>query len=261
MKLKKRFIKILLVQSISLLGFRINRIPSKKRLNEELLRQEWESKEKRKQELIKNNIWLINLKIKTVLDIGSNTGQFAEKILTILKGIDLYCFEPITSCYEELKRNLGSNKRVKFFNFALGNENGDQTINLNEYSPSSSILEMNKIHKEAFTYTEKTYTEKIEIKKLDDILGDLILTKPLLIKIDVQGFEMEVLKGGFGTINQADIIIIETTFEELYKSQPLFHEIYTFLKGLGFTFKGNFEQLINPNDGRILQADSIFMKI
>ena len=145
-------------------------------------------------------------------------------------------------------------------NYALGNENGEKTIYLNEYSPSSSILEMNELHKKAFPFTEKTIPEKIEIKKLDEISTDLNLVKPLLIKIDVQGFEMEVIKGGLKTIKQADIIIIETTFEELYNGQPLFHEIYTFLQELGFIFKGNFDQLTNPNDGNILQADSVFEK-
>ena len=260
------FIKILLTKLLSLIGYKINRTPPRSEIYEreekekqELQREELESK--LKQELITKNRWLSNLKIKTVLDIGANTGQFAENFLTILPDIELYCFEPIKTCYAELKQNLEHNNKVNFFNFALGNENGEKTIFHNEYSPSSSILEMNNLHKEAFAFTEKAEPEVITIKKLDEITGDLNIKHPLLIKIDVQGFEMEVLKGGLETIKLADIIIIETTFEELYSGQPLFNEIYAFFQDLGFVFKGNFEQLTNPNDGRILQADSIFVKI
>jgi hypothetical protein len=119
---------------------------------------------------------------------------------------------------------------------------------------------MNKLHKEIFTFTENSREENIFIRKLDDLQEDLVLARPLLIKIDVQGFEKEVIRGGIETIKQADLIIIETTFVELYNAQPLYHEIYIFLYELGFIFKGNFEQLISPIDGRILQADSIFAR-
>jgi FkbM family methyltransferase len=161
MKLIKSGFKILLLKPLSLLGLKINRIPSKKtiKINQELQRQEY----------LKRNLWLINLKIKTVLDIGANTGQFAAKILDLFPDIDLYCFEPIIDCFKELENNLGSNKKVKFFNFALGNENGGQTIHINEYSPSSSLLEMNNLHKKAFAFTEKSAPGKILIKKLDEI--------------------------------------------------------------------------------------------
>lgn len=252
MKLIKRILKILFVKPLSLLGLNINRIPSSKavKINQELIRQEY----------IKKNLWLINLNIQNVIDIGANTGQFAAKILDILPDIDLYCFEPIVTCFKELQQNLGSNKKIRFFNIALGNENGEMTLHLNDYSPSSSLLVMNNLHKKAFTFTEKSIDEKIYIRKLDDLKAEIVLAKPLLIKIDVQGFEKEVIKGGLETIKQADIIIIETSFEELYKGQPLFDEIYTTLRDLGFVFKGNFEQLTNPMDGKILQADSIFIK-
>ena len=190
MKPLKTFFKLSLLKPLSLIGLRITRIPTNKEISirEEKERQALEYKLQQKQEFKRLHLWLSNMEIKTVLDIGANTGQFASKILEILPDIDLYCFEPIAKCYEELKQNICENTNVKFFNFALGNQVGEQTINLNEYSPSSSLLEMNNLHKEAFTFTEKSNPEKIYIKKLDHINEELVLSKPLLIKIDVQGF-------------------------------------------------------------------------
>jgi hypothetical protein len=76
----------------------------------------------------------------------------------------------------------------------------------------------------------------------------------------VQGFEIEVLKGIGTVMKMIDIIIIETSFVKLYQGQPLFNEVYSYLIGNGFRFIGNFEQLKDPKTGRILQADSIFIR-
>jgi hypothetical protein len=88
----------------------------------------------------------------------------------------------------------------------------------------------------------------------------LKLIDPILIKIDVQGFEDKVIAGGADTIKKAKVIIIEVTFKELYTDQPLFHDIYEMLSKLGFTYHGNFDQLPSPVTGEILQADAIFIK-
>jgi hypothetical protein len=81
-----------------------------------------------------------------------------------------------------------------------------------------------------------------------------------LIKIDVQGYEMQVLKGGERVIQSADVIIIETTFVPLYKDQPLFADIYNYFTSRGFRYAGNIEQLLAPINNQILQADAIFIK-
>ncbi|MEQ9007495.1 MAG: FkbM family methyltransferase, partial [Ekhidna sp.] len=72
--------------------------------------------------------------------------------------------------------------------------------------------------------------------------------------------EEHVLRGGENTIKQATVIIIETSFEELYEGQPLFNDIYSWLRQWGFTYKGSLSQLLNPQNGEVLQADSIFVK-
>jgi hypothetical protein len=86
-----------------------------------------------------------------------------------------------------------------------------------------------------------------------------LLKTPLLIKIDVQGFERMVILGGIQTIKKAEVLIVEVSFQELYENQVPFDTIYSLLTGLGFTFIGNYDQLLSPKDGSILQADAIFL--
>lgn len=205
-----------------------------------------------------NNTWLQSRGINTVLDIGANTGQFAKRINEILPEVNIISFEPIKKCHDELVLNT-KNLKVTAFNCALGEAEEEQTINISAHTPSSSLLKMADLHTEVFAGTNFIETEVISIKRLDDIFSDLALTGKIMVKIDVQGFEDRVIKGGMNTLKKADLILIETSFEELYEGQLLFDGIYQLLANLGFIFKGNLTQAINRKDGKILYAESIFI--
>jgi len=206
------------------------------------------------------NLWLQHMQIKTIIDIGANTGQFAAHIHKIIPDAMLYTFEPLQDCYEELVKNLTGVMQFKAFNLALGNESGTTEIHRSEYSQSSSLLPMAKLHKESFPFTENETIQTIKVAKLDEIANEMQLHKPLMIKIDVQGFEDKVIAGGLQTISLADIIIVEMSIEPLYEGQSLFPDIHKTLTEQGFQYRGNYEQLYNPIDGRILQVDGIFVK-
>lgn len=201
--------------------------------------------------------WLRNAGIRTVLDIGANTGQFAAHIHSIIPAAQVYSFEPLAECYRQLSENL-SGPWFKALSIAMGAENERVTMNRNVFSPSSSLLALGAAHKESFPFAADTQAESIEVRRLDDVAGDLELRDNLLIKIDVQGFEDRVIEGGELTIRRAKILIVELSFETLYEHQPLFDDIYTTLRRLGFVYRGAMEQLLSPSDGRVLQADGIF---
>jgi hypothetical protein len=95
---------------------------------------------------------------------------------------------------------------------------------------------------------------------LDVALKGYEIKTPILIKIDTQGYELEILRGNRKWIESADAVICEVSFESLYVGQPLFDDIYCFLRSCGFTFKGSLEQLKAVTDRRILQCDAIFTK-
>jgi FkbM family methyltransferase len=205
-----------------------------------------------------NNLWLQNRGIKTVLDIGANTGQFANRVDEILPSVKIISFEPIKKCFDELLINTKS-INVTAFNIALGQENAQQEINISAHSPSSSLLKMADLHTEVFAGTNFVEKETITVKKLDDLFNELNVDGKFMVKIDVQGFEDRVIKGGIESLKKADSILIETSFEELYEDQLLFDGIYQLLTGIGFIFKGNVTQAINKKDGRILYAESLFI--
>lgn len=204
--------------------------------------------------------WLANENIKTILDIGANRGQFTARIHSLLPNAQIYAFEPLKSCFEELKRTMNAVPKFTCFNFALGNENGAQIIYRNNFAPSSSMLPMEKLHIDAFPTTKEVSKESVETYRLDDIAAPLDLIDNILIKIDVQGFEDRVIFGGYTTIRRAKVLMIETSFEPLYQGQLLFDSIYSQLTSTGFVLRGIEEPLYHPKDGRMLQCDCVFYR-
>lgn len=204
-----------------------------------------------------NNTWLLKRNIKVILDVGANVGQFAERFHAIIPDAKIYSFEPIKGCFDELKANTAG-LNIEVFNIALGEKEEQIEINISKHTPSSSLLEMADLHTEVFKGTEFEEKETITVKRLDDIAPQLGKLENILLKIDVQGFEDRVINGGAETIKKVDTIVIETSFQELYKGQLLFDGIYRQLVDLGFVFGGNLSQALNPKDGSILYAESIF---
>lgn len=202
--------------------------------------------------------WLKSYNFSHIIDVGANEGQFAGSISTIFPETNIFCFEPIKLVFDQLCNNFKGNPHFKFYNYALGENDEDKEIFVNEYSPSSSLMEMMDLHKNSFEYARKTVPEVIKVRQLDSFFTDVVMPS-LLLKLDVQGYEMYVLKGGPKLVGHSRVIIIETSFYPLYHGQPLFGDIYSYLTNLGFEYLGNIEQLNAPIDQKILQADAVFV--
>jgi len=204
--------------------------------------------------------WFHDLGINTILDIGANTGQFAITMSLMLPDAKIYAFEPISDCFQELKKRMENFKNCTAINVGVGDINTECEFEYNAFSPSSSFLKMTNRHKEIFPFTAKSRTITLKLTTLDSLADNLTITEPLLIKIDVQGYEEKVLYGGEETIKRAKLVIVENSFETLYEGQPSFNDIYNILVSWGFTYFGNIGQLHSPSTGKILQEDSIFIK-
>lgn len=206
--------------------------------------------------------WLRDSGVGTIIDIGANEGQFAVAIHSLFPNARIYAFEPLRDCYERLCHNMAGVQRFEAFNLALGDVSGHMVMEEQHFSAASSLLPMTALHTDAFPYANRRGSIQVStrIERLDDIMAGLPIAGDLLIKIDVQGFEDRVLRGGEQTVRQARILIVETSLESLYEGQALFDEIYQLLVQWGFRYAGALEQARHPQDGRILQSDSVFVR-
>jgi FkbM family methyltransferase len=204
--------------------------------------------------------WWRRAGIRTVVDIGANVGQFAEAARCAFPQAILHCFEPLPWCFVRLSRRFAGARGVLLYNTALADKPGTSTMIQSPFSPSSSLRSMGPTHVREFPWTAGGDQLAVRVSTLDDALADAPLVGPLLLKIDVQGTEDLVLAGGGATLARAAVVIIETSFEPLYEGQPLFGHIYRLMCAGGFEYRGSLGQLISPRDGRVLQADSVFVR-
>jgi FkbM family methyltransferase len=207
-----------------------------------------------------NQRWFHEIGIATVLDIGANTGQFAVTINALLPEATIYSFEPIPDCFEQLNKRMLNVKNFTSLNIALGDDSSQVQFELNSYSPSSSFLSMSDLHKTVYPFTKKSQLIDVKVKTLDTVAETLDINAPIFVKLDVQGYEEKVIRGGEKTIKNAKIIMVEILFETLYEEQAVFDNIYRTLVDWEFEYKGIVEQAYNPDDGKVLYADAIFIK-
>ncbi|MAT09317.1 MAG: hypothetical protein CL707_09495 [Chloroflexi bacterium] len=205
------------------------------------------------------SVWLESFEIKTVIDVGANIGQFAVDASELYPDAVIYSFEPLPGPYSQLLINTKSFSKFNPYNIALSDHKGTTKMYSNDFSQSSSILEMAESHKKAFPHSKNATPVKVKVQTLDAIFNGVELDTDILLKIDVQGLEKQVLDGGKETIKKVKVIIIETSYISLYKDQPLFDDVHDQLAKVGFRFHGNLGQLLHPTDGSILQGDSVFI--
>src|SRR5262249_10158647 len=152
---------------------------------------------------------------RTVLDIGANVGEFAVAARHVMPGARVIAFEPLPECFAELKQRLGNDPHCTLMELALGNETGEATFRRCGCHPASSLLELAERQVQAFPHLQGETETKVRMARLDDIAPGLNIVEPLLVKIDVQGFESAVIDGGEATMRRAAVIILETSFEPL----------------------------------------------
>jgi FkbM family methyltransferase len=172
-----------------------------------------------------------NFKIKGVIHVGGHYGEEYELYKSL--NIPVIFFEPLNNNYNTLKNKVGHDPNIKAFQCALGNENKIVTMNVEvaNNGQSSSILKPKK-HLEQYPHITFNSTEEVHMFKLDDI--DINLTQYNFLNIDVQGYELEVFKGAFGTLKNIDYIISEVNRDEVYENCPHVDELDEYLSQFGF---------------------------
>jgi FkbM family methyltransferase len=204
--------------------------------------------------------WLETLGIGTLIDVGANTGQFALLFRDVRPGCLIYSFEPLRDCFEQLQQNMRDTPGFAAFNVALGEQDGESEFFRSGSSPSSSLLPMSRLHKELFPSTRDVTPESVTVRRLDTFVDDVPIRGGLLIKIDVQGAETQVLKGGRLLLSRADAVLAEVSYLSLYEGQATFEEILGLLSGLEFQFVGMVDQYLRRTDSLPVFGDALFIK-
>jgi len=208
--------------------------------------------------MLRYRAWLEQWGIRTILDVGAHVGEFASAARVAFPEAMIYSFEPSPRAFQRLQQRMRNHHGWKGFPIALGDFSGQAMLKESAYSASSSLLPMSETHTREFPWTQQQGEIPIPVQRLDDL--DLTIHPKALLKIDVQGYELQVLRGATRLLEQIDVCLIEVSFETLYQGESPFEEILSWMQAHGFRYRGAWSQFVSMRDGRILQQDALFAK-
>jgi len=213
-----------------------------------------------KPDLIRRIKIMKNYNIDTIFDIGANIGQYAMLMRALKFKGKIISFEPLNDAFEKLKRNSKNDKKWIINNYAIGDNDGNLTINVSGNSYSSSFLNMKKAHMNAAPDSKYIRKQEAQIKKLDSIYTQFCTNENnVMVKIDTQGFEKNVIDGAIININNIKIIQLEMSITELYDGEILFQQMIQYLDDRGFALISFENGFSNPTTGELLQVDGVFV--
>lgn len=199
--------------------------------------------------------------INTIYDIGANKGQFAKKIRQLGYQGKIISFEPLSDVYKELVKN--SEKDNKWFcrQCAIGDIDGHREINISKNSVSSSFQDMLAVHTKETPDSIYIKTELVPVYKFDTIFNDYHETDDIsLLKIDTQGFEMEVLKGCTETLTNHIALQLELSLSKTYENESYFTDIIEYLFSYDFKLFNIEAGYYNKKSGQLYQFDGVFFR-
>jgi FkbM family methyltransferase len=183
-----------------------------------------------------------------VFDVGAYRGDFAREILIVWPTAEIACFEPQEHVQPELRRLSGN--RVSIFQTLLGSAE-KQNVTLYCSETASSVLT------EHFNKHPGVSAPQTTIAKIVD--AHYNGRSPDLLKVDVQGYELEVLMGGESIINNVKVILLEVNLIDLHENVPLLHTIVDWMRKRDFVTFDVCGMGRRPLDDALWQIDMIFV--
>lgn len=198
--------------------------------------------------------------VDLVLDVGAATGIYARDLRTYGYGGRIVSFEPLPLAYTELVGRSRGDELWTTERVALGSNAGSAVINVAANSDSSSLLPMLDRHRSSAPHANYVSATTVPVRRLDSyahVVGDA--AHPFL-KVDVQGFEREVLDGASEVLDQMVGVQIEISFVPLYEGGMLHLELLSRMDEMGVTLVGLEPGFRDPSTGHLLQADGLFLR-
>src|SRR5258708_5298162 len=200
--------------------------------------------------------------IDTVLDIGGNEGQYATMVRRAGFRGKIISFEPLAEAHSKLRQAAARDPLWTVApRMALGDHEGTLLMHVAANSASSSALPMLDAHLRAAPESAYVGSETVPVSRLDTVAENLqVGGKNLFLKIDVQGFEPQVLEGAARLLDRIQGVQLELSLVPLYEGEALFLPLVDFLARKGFELWALIPGFIDQETGRTLQVDGIFFR-
>jgi len=194
-----------------------------------------------------------------VVDVGAHKGQFALAVRAAGLTCPILAFEPLPEVFAQTTERFRSDPAYEVRNLALSDSAGTQTMQISGHDDSSSLLEIGERQSAFFPGREAVASVDVTVSTLSDELRGVDMAAPALLKIDVQGSELDVLRGAGDTLARFTHLYVECSTTEMYVGQPLASEIVTFLfeRDFHLTDIGSLTRIAGHG---VVQADLLFSR-
>jgi FkbM family methyltransferase len=207
---------------------------------------------------------LSNHTVNTIFDVGANTGQTTRKYRDSFPSALIYAFEPCPYIFNEFTSNFDNDSRVIPYNIAISDISGTSYLFLNKNSGTNSMQEINR-NIDIDLYVNPEFVENIgkvqvPVTSLDNFVFGNNIEYIDILKMDIQGNELQALKGSLNLLRERKISMIysEIWFVQLYEKTPMFFQLYEYLFQFGFELYDLYNKRYTSN-GQIKWADAIFV--
>ena len=196
-------------------------------------------------------------KLRCVVDVGANVGQWSGMVLNCTHPEKLIIVEPIPDAFAVLQKKFGGNRSVDLHNAAIGDREGVAKLKITRDTTGASLLQPRE-EMNALVGGNWEVGAEIEVKMttLDQLL--VFLPEVSLLKIDVQGYEKAVLAGARETLAKTKFILIELNFMPQYSGGSWLGEIHEILtRDFGFFLANATAPLVL--NGRASMCDGLYV--
>lgn len=189
-----------------------------------------------------------------IVDIGANRGDWSRMARSVFPGCPIAMFDGNPRYEPVLAATACDLGKASCTIAVLGPETKAQVVFYSSGPRSSVLVELTTLPREA---------EQQPMRLLDDLIGQSAIGAPvpagLLMKLDVQGFELEVLRGGMSTLAQAELLVLETSLLPYNEGGPTFAEVVEFMNDAGFVAFDFCGQFRRQTDLALCQTDVAFV--
>lgn len=200
---------------------------------------------------------LAPMTLETIVDVGGNVGQFSLLARALHPTARIFAFEPLPDAAARYRQVFADDARVQLFEAAIAPDAGTATMHVSASADSSSLLPISDRQSELFPGTQEVGVTDVEAGPLAQFVSAREIAAPALLKIDVQGFELEVLRGAGELLTAFEHVYVEASFEALYEGQALADDVIAHMLAAGFSEVGRHNISYGP-DGAPIQADFLF---
>lgn len=191
-----------------------------------------------------------------IVDAGAHKGRTALAMVQARSDVAVTAIEANPHLAARLRKRLSGQPRIHIKELALGERAGRATLQVLPSTSLSSLLAPSGL---ARKYPERDLTPERLVEVVVQRLDDVVDAPVDALKLDVQGFELHVLKGASRVLGQAKALVVELAFVQMYEGAPLAQEVIDFLDAFGFRPHGYFDER-RDDDNRLLSADALFVR-